>query len=113
MQEISRPGFDHMLAIRSGLQPHLALDDVQRRFVIAVVVPAGYDAGIGIDGATPHALLLQGDPAAHAGRRVSSIEIGVGYQSAWLGTIVIICHTSQDSVSLLIGQVRAIATRRM
>ena len=84
-QEVSRAGLDDDLAAGSGLEPHPPRHDVERRVVVAVVVPPGDRAGLGVDGARPHRLGVQGDLPAHPRRRVGGAEVVAGDVGARLG----------------------------
>jgi hypothetical protein len=65
---------DDDLAARTGLDPQPAGHDVEGRVVVAVVVPPGDGARLGVDGARPHRLGVQGHLSAHPRRRVGRAE---------------------------------------
>src|SRR5690349_13163778 len=50
-EEVTRTGLDDVPTTGSGLHPHPAADDVERRLVVAVVVPPRGRMGLGVDGA--------------------------------------------------------------
>ena len=67
--ERSRRGLlPHDLAVDPGVEPRRAADHVDVGLVLAVVVPAGQDAWLGVERPEPEAVLGEGLQAMHPGR---------------------------------------------
>src|SRR4029079_2773204 len=74
-QEVAGAGLDHVLAAGAGLQHHAPAQDVQGRLEVTVVVPARGRVRVGVDGAGPHPVAVQGELPGHPGRRVGVAEV--------------------------------------
>ena len=74
-QEVAGATLDHLGPAGAGLDPHPPADDVQGRLVVAVVVPAGDRAGLGVDDAGPHPCLVHRQAARHPGRGVGRRQL--------------------------------------
>src|SRR6478609_3991855 len=97
-RDVSSPGLDSRWTAPAGTRrkspgpastttspPRPARHDVERRVVVTVVVPPGHRAGLGVDGARPHRLGVQGDLPAHPRRGVGGAEVVAGDVGARLG----------------------------
>ena len=78
MEEVARFGVDDLTALYSRLHPKSAVSDVDRRLVLAVVMPARAHPGLGADEARPEALDLDRSLTGHAGR-------GIGFDAFFGG----------------------------
>ena len=74
-QEVAGAALDDLGPVGAGLDPHASADDVERGLVLAVVMPAGHRARLGVDDAGPHAGVVHRQAAGHPRRGVGRGEV--------------------------------------